>query len=140
MASEADVRRFGRDIAIPTDPSGELRVTPTGDLATLEGRANANTALLRRVLVTPGAMVHRPGFGGGLAISVGMATTLGAQAALANAIRRTVIEDPRVAETDVVVASGIPGEANRPDALTVTLAVTYRGEDSPETVVVSAEG
>ena len=62
--------RFLTDIALPRDPGGSLRTTPTGDLMLSSGRDNVAQALERRVLVGQGTLLHRPDYGAGLKLAI----------------------------------------------------------------------
>lgn len=136
MALPIDVERLGTDLPLPVDPDDELRPTPTGDIPVVFGRGNLKAALIRRMLTMPGALLHRPGYGAG---APGYVDTIGQPATrskAANAIRRNLLSDPRLADCSVTVAAGLPSDARRP-GMTVGLSVRLRDEEATEQMTVS---
>lgn len=51
--------------------SGDLLVSPTGDLATVDGPALGTERVLRRLMTNPGDYIWNPDYGAGLARFVG---------------------------------------------------------------------
>lgn len=51
--------------------SGDLAVTPTGDLVTVDGPALGTERVLRRLMTNPGDYIWNPSYGAGLAQYVG---------------------------------------------------------------------
>ncbi len=45
---------------------GDFVETPSGDLDVISGLDNVKEALFRRLITTPGSIIHRPGYGVGL--------------------------------------------------------------------------
>lgn len=124
----AETRRLGSDLDLPLDTDAPLPMTVSGDLRLISGRANTHRALLRRVLVAPGALLHRPDYGGGLSISVSLPDSTTTRSRLANDGRRNVLADPRVADARVAVG----GSSTTPGRLTVGLSVKLRGDDTEQ--------
>jgi phage baseplate assembly protein W len=137
---EIDERRLGRDVYLPDDATAPLRVTPTGDLQLVEGRDNLNGALRRRLVCSPGELLHRPGYGVGLLEHVETANSPTSRALIANKARRNLLADPRLSEAKVSAALGLPGEI-RPtaEALTLTLDVTLAHDRSRATLQTTFE-
>lgn len=115
--------RFGRDVLLPNDPEDDVRVTPTGDLQTVAGVENVRGALRRRVLTSPGDLVTRPGYGGGIELELSRLGSPARRSALANTIRRNLFADDRVKEIRVSVSAGSPG-ATRTNAATIEIGAT----------------
>jgi phage baseplate assembly protein W len=140
MATNAiDESRFGRDLYVPLDPDEPLRVSPTGDLATIAGYKNLTHAMEAMALTTPGDLVFRPDYGGGLVEEVEAPGTPGSRARAANRLRRSALADTRVQDAEVGVAPGIPGDGTRTGAVTATLNVKPKGDTSTFPIIVTAE-
>jgi hypothetical protein len=135
MSTEA--RRLGTDLDLPLDSDEDVRPTPTGDLPVISGRTNVRMALIRRALVAPGELLHRPEYGGGLVLEVGQPSTLSRRLLLANQIRRDQLRDPRIEDSRVAVSAGTPSDHLRSGAITVELATRIRGDDAEQTFTVS---
>lgn len=135
--SEREAKNYGRDLWLPDDTDGALRVTVTGDIATVEGLENAERAIRRCVLVEPGAVLHRPGYGAGLTSFVSLPNSPNTRARAANAIRRAVLQDDRVQEAKVSVsaASRTLTSATPEDLMVVSLAVTWAQDESTSITV-----
>lgn len=138
VLADRNTRRLGTDVALPLDPGDEMALTGTGDLETVTGNANLQAAVRRRTVISPGALVHRPEYGAGLAQRVEQLNTPSARSLLANAIKRNTMRDPRVADCSVAVAVGRPSDT-RPEAITVELSVRARGDETSQGFTVSAE-
>lgn len=52
--------------------SGDLSLTTTGDLATVDGAALGTERVLRRLMTNPGDYIWNPGYGAGLAQYIGL--------------------------------------------------------------------
>jgi len=115
--------RFGRDVLLPDDPDEDMRVTPTGDLPTVAGVANVRGALRRRCLTSPGDMVHRPAYGGGVELELSRLGSPARRASLANQLRRNLFGDDRVREVRVSVSAGSPS-GTRTNAITIEIGAT----------------
>lgn len=124
-----DAERFGRDIALPDDPEDELQVTASGDLLLREGRPNARAALRRRLICSPGALIHRPDYGAGVLDYLELPNSLSTRTQLGNAVRRNLLADDRVGEVVVNTSAGLADGTARPQAITVELSVTWRAEE-----------
>lgn len=90
MATAAEV--YGKDIAF----KGDFVRTPTGDLATIEGLDNVRDALLRRLITSPGSIVHRPTFGVGIKRFQNAIGSIATQRQIAQDIKEQFLQDPRV--------------------------------------------
>lgn len=128
----ARAQAFGVDLDVPLDAEATLPVTPTGDLRLLVGAAAAERGLLRRALVAPGGLVHRPGYGAGLSVAPGVEDTPAWRRQMANALRRQALSDPRAAEARAVVGPGA-----KVGQVRVELAVRLRGEDQDRTLTAT---
>ena len=135
--SEREAKNYGRDLWLPDDTDGALRVTVTGDIATVEGLENAERAIRRCVLVEPGAVLHRPNYGAGLTSFVSLPNSPNTRARAANAIRRAVLQDDRVQEASVSVsaANRAVTSATPEDVMVVSLAVTWAQDESTSITV-----
>jgi len=135
----ADDERFGVDIYVPIDEDEVLRPTPTGDLPVIRGRANLSHALAANVITTPGELIHRPGYGGGLAQDVETPATPGALARSANRLRAALLLDARLAGRDVRVSvtPGLPSDPGRAGTVTASISAVPHGDTAPTVVTVT---
>lgn len=133
---DADVRRFGRDLRLPEAGEDDLTITASGDVSTRAGRGNLAAAIRRRICTSPGDLTHRPRFGAGLLDRLEGSTAPAARAALANAIRANLLQDPRIAEVSVVVEAGTDDDAQ---AAALTVTVTYRAAQEEVSETLSFE-
>jgi hypothetical protein len=131
-----DTRRMGEDIALDLDPDNGLRVTPTGDLQTVAGRANLRAALRRRVCTSPGELLHRPEYGAGAPDFIETIGNPSNRARLANQVRKNLLRDRRLADVAVGVSAGLPSDS-RAAAVTVELTITPRRDSEAERLTVS---
>jgi phage baseplate assembly protein W len=92
MATAEEI--YGKDIAHKSD----YIVTPTGDLDTIAGLENVKDALLRRLVTTPGSLIHRPNYGVGIKSYQNAPSSLAYQRELAGKIKEQFELDPRVDE------------------------------------------
>lgn len=132
-----DERRLLRDLDLPITVDDTLTPTSTGDLPGSAGRSNLRQAVRRRVLTSPGTLLWRPEYGGGLVDVVEAAATPGARAGLANAIRRNLLRDPRLSGATARVTLGVPGQASRAASVTVDLSITLRHDRSNQDLTLS---
>lgn len=139
MANTDEVRRFGRDVWLPGGPDEALRITPTGDLRSIEGRDNLHRAVRTRLLTSPGELVHRPTYGAGLELYVEQPSTPATRAEIHTRSRRSLLEDPRIEDAKVNVITGSPASASDDDAVTVSVAVRPRGDNDSDTLTLSVE-
>lgn len=118
MATAEEV--YGRDIAFKADyvPS------PTGDLEMIAGLENVKEALLRRLVTSPGSLIHRPNYGVGIKSFQGRLNSLAAQRELAARIVSQYLEDTRV---EAVTNVGVVVENDRPDLIQILVTVTLAG-------------
>lgn len=131
----SDADRFGTDIDLPLTDGDTLLITPTGDLRTRTGRANLQDALTQRALTGRGELLHRPEYGGGLPQGVELPNSPSARSQLASVVRRNCLRDRRVQDATVSVAPGLPDDATRLEA--VTLSIVYKtSQDEAETLSV----
>lgn len=84
--------RYLKDIAHKKD----LVRANNGDLDTIEGTRNLQQALLRRLITTPGSLVHRPEYGVGIKDFQNAPNNLDNQRALALRIKDQFERDFRV--------------------------------------------
>lgn len=90
--------RFGVDVALSST------ATPTGDWPILSGPDNLREAQERRAVSNPGALLHRPQYGGGLEVAVGTPFRPDRAATTAQRIRSAALRDPRVSDVRVEVS------------------------------------
>lgn len=124
--------RWFRDVVLPAE--GEtVQVTPSGDWPTVAGRANLHDAHRRRAVTTPGEMVHRPQYGGGLVLGLERPNTEAMHAQLAASLRSNALRDPRLGDIEV--------DVNELDASRVLteLVLHPRGEPQTDTVSIVSE-
>ena len=98
-----------RDLAINDAGAGAatLKVTASGDVATVSGSDSVRQRGLLAAVTSPGALLHRPGFGAGVERYLGQPTTVAA-AGFASAWRASLLQDDRVRKARVSV-NEIPG-------------------------------
>ena len=130
--------RFFVDLDLP-EGDEDLAMSSSGDLLTVSGRDNLARALRRRAVTAPRTITHRPSYGGGLPLFVEALDSAPNRSELANRLRESLFEDPRVGEATVRVASGAPGAPFRPNAVTVELAVRARSDEEAFRIVVALE-
>ena len=109
--------------------AGDLGVTATGDLSTVDGGALGTERVLRRLLTNPGEYLWQPEYGAGLARFVGEPTDA---AAIAAVIRLQMRREPAVArdpEPFVEVLDGVPG--------TLSVLVRYADAQTSQARVLS---
>ena len=70
---------------------------PTGDLERISGIENVREELLRRLITSPGTLVHRPEYGVGVKDYLNGINRLGNKRQLAIKIQEQFTQDPRVA-------------------------------------------
>lgn len=99
---EIEARILGRDGVLPADRT-TFQATSTGDWPSIAGRDNFREAHKRRAVTTPGELVHRPLYGGGLALNIEQLNTDTRKAIIKNAIRTNALRDARTGECLVKV-------------------------------------
>jgi phage baseplate assembly protein W len=137
-AASLNTDRLYTDLDIPVDPSGSIRPSPSGDVASLSGRDNLTRAIMRRLVTQPGSLVHRPTYGCGVLGYIGLANSPATRSKLANAIRANLLQDRRLKDVTVSLAVGTADDASATGTITVTLSLTLRdGTSSPLTLELS---
>lgn len=124
-------QRFGRDVFLA--PDAEVAPTPTGDWPTIAGRPNLHAAVRRRLLTTPGQLVHRAEYGAGVELYVGELNAPAERARLAADARSNLLRDPRLEEARVAVAELGEGMSQ------VSAQIRPAGEIESDTVSVVTE-
>jgi phage baseplate assembly protein W len=132
--SEIAEARWGRDIVLPDCEAG-VTPTATGDWPTVAGRANLHGAHRRRAVTTPGELLHRPEYGGGMMLWLEAPNSAGEQARLAASVRGNAFRDPRVEEVRVAVST----PEGRENQSLIELTIRPRGEIESETVTTVLE-
>lgn len=118
MATAEEI--YGRDIAFKSD----FVPTASGDLDTVEGLANVKEAILRRILTTPGGIVHRPDYGVGLKDFQGAINSISAQRELAARLQEQLPQDPRI---ERVLSLSVNSEDDRPELVKIVIRVQLVG-------------
>lgn len=111
-----------------TDKShyGDYVPTPGGDLATDSGVTNLRNALFRRLVTSPGSIVHRPDYGVGIKSYQNKLNSLTNQQAIALNINEQFIQDTRVESVDSVSVNQDP---ITPELTTIIVKLTPIGQD-----------
>ncbi len=97
---------------------------PTGDIDTIEGLDNLKEALLRRLLTTPGSMIHHPTYGVGIKNYQNGINSMANQRRLAYAIIEQFREDPRV---EAVTGISVEYKDRTPDLIEIKVGVKVVG-------------
>lgn len=85
---------LGTDLQL--DSTGDLNVSPSGDLALVSGIADVWQATVLRLLTTLGTYLFESGYGTTLRHGIGSPMTAQLQTQIQNQINTTVLSDPRV--------------------------------------------
>lgn len=109
-----------RDIAFKSD----FVQTASGDLDVIAGLDNLKEALFRRLITTPGSVIHRPEYGVNLKKWQGSLNSLENQRRLAAAIKEQFEQDERV---ELVSGVSFNVDDNKPDMIKVNVKVSVRG-------------
>ena len=109
-----------RDIAFKSD----LVETPSGDLDVISGLDNLKEALFRRLITTPGSVIHRPEYGCNLKAYQGSLNNLENQRRLALTVKQQFELDERVEQ---VTGVSFNVDDNKPDMIQVNVKVKVRG-------------
>lgn len=99
---------------------GDMTLTASGDLGTISGLANLKAALFRRLITTPGSLVHRPQYGVGVGQFQNSLSSFAKQQQLAALIQEQFEQDPRVQEVSSV---GIDASDTSPNLTTIKVSV-----------------
>jgi phage baseplate assembly protein W len=117
-----------RDIDLRALSQGST--TASGDVRLLEGTELVKQALLIRLAVAPGELLHRPDFGVGVDLQLELASTPTARAMLANRCQAQVRQDPDVSAARVRVDAGIPSDPARSEAITIQVEAELRSTET----------
>lgn len=109
-----------RDIAFKSD----FIETASGDLDVISGLDNLKEALFRRLITTPGSIIHRPEYGCNLKSYQGSLSNLENQRRLAQTIKEQFESDDRVEQ---VTGVSFNVDDNKPDMIKVNVKVSVRG-------------
>lgn len=109
-----------KDIAFKSD----FVETPSGDLEVISGLDNLKEALFRRLITTPGSVIHRPEYGVNLKAYQNSLSNLENQRRLAQTIKEQFELDSRVEEVSGV---SFNVDDNKPDMIKVNVKVSVRG-------------
>jgi phage baseplate assembly protein W len=111
---------YKTDLAFVSD----LVVTPAGDLETVSGLNNYRDALLRRLITTPGSLIHRPDYGVGIKRWSNAINSISERQKIAVAIKEQFERDPRTAK---VISVGISSDNERPETIKINVKVDAVG-------------
>jgi len=114
-----------KDIALIND----MQRAPDGDLQSITGLRNIKQALYRRLLATPGTLVHRPDYGVGVKNYLNSVNSLNNQRSLALRVKEQFERDPRVKE---VVGLRFEQDEVIPGKFTIFVKVRVAGFDEAE--------
>lgn len=98
--------------------------TPSGDLEIVSGLDNVKEALFRRLLTTPGTLIHRPTYGVNIKAFQNGVNNLDSQRKLALAIKEQFEEDSRVEE---VLGISVDSKDKTPELVEVRVRVKIVG-------------
>lgn len=129
---EIQTERFGKDGVLP-GVGQTVKATASGDWPTISGRPNLLAAHHRRAVATPGQMVHRPLYGGGLLANVERIANPATLARQDVGIRQNALRDVRIQEAEATSSVDAFGRA------IVTLTIHPRGEQTTETTTLVQE-
>lgn len=104
--------------------TSDFVVTPAGDLATQTGLANYKDALFRRLITTPGSLIHRPNYGVGIKRFQNSINTIPTQQRLAGIIKEQLERDPR---TRRVLGVTVVNNNTRPELVQIIVRVEAIG-------------
>lgn len=90
--------RIEESYLIDLEFSGDLKSSPSGDLALVTGMNNLKQALFNRLVTVPGSLAHRPDYGVGIQLYQNGISSFSKQQELALKIRKQFEQDHRVAK------------------------------------------
>lgn len=122
--------RWGRDLVLIDCEVGDVPATATGDWPTIAGRENLHEAHRRRATTSPGELLHRPEYGGGMVLFLGVPSSPAELARLGAQLRINAARDRRVG--DVKVTAALDSERR----VIVDLAIQPRGEPDADTITI----
>lgn len=111
---------YGKDMAFFDD----FVVTDTGDFDTVEGLENVKQALWRRLITTPGSVIHRPDYGVGIKNYQNSINSLARQREISLKIKEQFELDERVESVTGISFSTVD---NYPDKLIINVKVKIIG-------------
>ena len=135
----SDERRFGRDLLLPESAESATRITPTGDLRTIAGRANLKQAHRLRAITLRGSLVHRNAYGGDLPRFVEEPNTTTTRSRISESLRRNALRDTRITDVSASVSLGTPQDPDNDFAATVRMSIQPRDEENTDDFVVVFE-
>lgn len=98
--------------------------TPSGGIDVISGLDNIKEALFRRLVTTPGSVIHRPEYGCNLKSFQGAINNLENQRKMAQTIKEQFEQDDRVEE---VTGVSFTVDDNKPDIIKVNVKVSIKG-------------
>lgn len=107
----------------------DLKRAADGDLDKISGLANLKSALLRRLVTTPGALAHRPNYGVGIKDFQNAPNSLDNQRSLALRVKEQFEQDFRVKE---VTGLRFDTEDDDPSKTVVVVKVKVAGYEEVE--------
>jgi hypothetical protein len=113
---------FLKDVAFKDD----LVATAAGDLDTAEGLTNVKEALFRRLITSPGGIIHRPDYGVGIKKYLGAINSLDVRRRLALEIQEQFLQDERVEE---ITGISFDSDDDYTGMVTITVRVKLVGYD-----------
>jgi phage baseplate assembly protein W len=116
---------YGKDIAF----KGDLVLTASGDLDTIDGLENVKDALLRRLVTTPGSLIHRPTYGVGLKDFLNGINSRTMRERLANRIQEQFEQDPRV---EKVLGLSVTSDDFSPELVKINVRVKLVGYEEQD--------
>lgn len=125
--SQTDV--YLKDIAFKSD----FVLTASGDLDTIEGLENVKEALMRRLITSPGTVVHRPEYGVGIKDFQNSLNSLEKRRRLAARIAEQFVLDERV---ESVTGVSVNSDDNNPGMVSITVRVKLVGYDEQQMTFV----
>lgn len=102
----------------------DLVPTASGDLDVISGMENVKEALFRRLITTPGTLIHRPEYGVNVKQFQGALNSLENQRKLAMSIQEQFEQDERV---EKVLGVSIDSKNKTPDMVIVNVRVKIVG-------------
>lgn len=105
---------------------GDFVKTASGDLSKISDIPNLQNALFRRLITTPGSLIHRPTYGVGIKRWQNVLNRLAAQREIALAIQTQFELDPRVEKVSGVLINYSDAD---PSQTTIVVRVQPIGRD-----------
>lgn len=110
-----------------------------GQYPTVEGRELLAHGIMLDLASTPGELTHRPDYGAGIELSLGLVATPNNLAAISRAARRAALNQPGVTDARAVVqrqevssTSTTGGSRSSRDTVVVRLEVELANQADPE--------